>query len=672
VTSVVGQSAPLFGGDYNPEQWPDSRRDADLAALEQLGVNTVTLGVFSWALLQPAKNTFELGWLERVVDAVVGREIGVVLATPTAAQPAWMSAAFPEILPVDPWGRRRRHGGRVNYCPSSTAYREAAAEIAGVLADRFGGHDALRLWHVNNEYGPVCYCDHCFDDFRRWLTERYGDLTTLNEAWGTAVWGNTIYDWSEIELPSELNAMDEPRPGRVRLSPNPSIALDHARYCSSVLLDCFLNEKAVLRDRTPTVPVTTNFHGPVQVVDWHEWSEHVDLVSWDSYPRSGGHWAHPAFGHALARGSGQHADFLVMEASPGPVNWHELGALKRPGRVRLEAVQAVAHGSRGMLYFQIRQARGGAELSHAAMIPRHGRLDTRTGAELLRLSADLRAIGVVVDGRRFDATIALVFDWPSWWGHHNTPGLDQRSRYLETVRETYRALCAGGCAVDVLGCEGPFSGYDAVVAPLLHVAGHSTISALARFVGDGGLLVTTCGSAVVGDDCQVHPDGVDPVWRDLVGLWVEETDVQPAGVVNQVVFLDDDEAFGARELFDIVRLESAVTLAEFRDDFYAGSPAVTLNRFGAGRAMYVASPTADLVAAALVRALDRRGTDGADVERLTWTSDDDEIVFVLNHGEHDTTVALAGGTWIDVLTGRTHRQTTSVPAADAVVLRRSR
>ena len=303
-----------------------------------------------------------------------------MLATPTAAQPAWMSAAFPEILPVDAWGRRRRHGGRVNYCPSSTAYREASAEIAAVLADRFGGHDALRLWHVNNEYGPVCYCDHCLDGFRRWLADRYGDLTTLNDAWGTGVWGNTIYDWSEIELPSELNAMDERRPGRVRLSPNPSIALDHARYCSSVLLDCFLNEKAVLRDRTPAVPVTTNFHGPVQVVDWHEWSRHVDLVSWDSYPRADGHWAHPAFGHALARGSGRRAEFLVMEASPGPVNWHELGALKRPGRARLEALQAVAHGSRGMLYFQVRQASAGAELSHAALIPRHGRLDTRTGA----------------------------------------------------------------------------------------------------------------------------------------------------------------------------------------------------------------------------------------------------------------------------------------------------
>jgi beta-galactosidase len=664
-----------FGGDYNPEQWPDGVRAADLAAMEHLGANTVTLGVFNWALIQPAKGSYEFAWLDRVVDDLAAAGIGIILATPTAAQPAWMSAAFPEILPVDEFGRRRRHGGRVNYCPSSTAYREACAEVAGALAERFGGHEALRLWHVNNEYGPVCFCDRCLDDFRRWVAVRYGDLATLNEAWGTTVWGNTLTDWSEIELPSQLNSMDEGAPGRVRFTANPSLSLDHARYCSTVLLECFLNEKSALRGRSPDVPVTTNFHGPVQVVDWHQWAEHLDLVSWDSYPVVDGHWAHPAFGHDLARGAGG-GEFLIMEAAPGPVNWHDRCALKRPGRVRLEGLQAVSRGSRGMLYFQVRQARAGAELNHSALIPRHGRLDTRTGEELTRLGAHLGTIGVLPDRHTIDAAVALVFDWPSWWSQHNTPGLDQRSRYLETVRDVHRAIAERGRVVDVVGTGEPFDGYAAVVAPLLHVIGEPTLAHFADFVSAGGTLVTTTGSGVVGDSGLVDPAGAAPTWRQLLGLWVEETDVQPATAVNRVVFADGSTIDG-RELFDIVRLEGAEEMAEFGDDFYAGSPAIAVNRFGGGTAVYVACLSGDLVAGVLDRHLPPVASpvtipDTSSVERVRWASAEDETVCVLNHGDDAVTIGLDAGTWIDVLTGRSYAGSVRLPGADAFVLRRIR
>jgi beta-galactosidase len=667
---------PWFGGDYNPEQWPGSVRAADLDALEQLGVNTVTLGVFAWAKIQPAKDRYELGWLAGVVDDVARRGIGVVLATPTAAQPAWMSAAYPEILPVDAAGRRRRHGGRVNYCPSSGAYREAAAEVAGVLADRFGGHEALRLWHVNNEYGPVCYCDHCLDDFRRWTTERYGDLDALNEAWGTAVWGNTLHDWSEIELPSQLNAIEVDTPGRVRFSPNPSVSLDHARYCSTVLLDCFRNEKVVLNERTPDVPVTTNFHGPVQVVDWHQWADHVDVVAWDSYPRADGHWSHPAFGHDLARCAGERREFLIMEAAPGPVSWHDRCALKRPGRLRLEGLQAAGHGSRGVLFFQVRQSRAGAELNHAALIPRHGRLDTRTGAELKRLAHDLTTIGVLPDAGALDARVAVVFDWASWWSHDNTPGLDQRSRYFDTVRDMHRALVERGHAVDVVGSNCPLGGYDAVVAPLLHVVGDATLDNLVEYVTAGGVLVATTGSGVVDANGRVAPEGMAPEWRALLGLWIEETDTQPDGVVNAVVFLDDRSAVDGRHLFDVVRLESAQAIAEFGDDFYAGSPAVTINRRGAGTAVYVACLSGDVLCAALERFVAPVPSPGvvpagAEVERLRWSAGEDDIVCLLNHGDGDVAIGLSAPL-TDVLSGRMFDDALTLAAADAVVLRRTR
>ena len=671
--------ALLFGGDYCPEQWPAAMLDDDLVALEQLGVNTVTLPVFAWALLHPAKDRYELGWLDRIVEAVAARGLGVVLATPTAAQPPWMSAAYPELLPVDAAGRRRRHGGRVNYCPTSPTYREASAEIAATLAEHYADLAALRLWHVNNEYGPVCFCERCADGFRRWAAERYGDLAATNAAWGTHVWGNTLGDWAEIELPSQLNAMAPETPGRVRYAPNPSLALDHARYCSAVLLECYRNERAAIAEHTPDVPVTTNFHGPVQAVDWHEWAPHCDIVAWDSYPRAGEHWAHAAFGHDLARGAGRRGELLVMESSPGAVNWHDHCALKRPGEVRLEAQQAVARGARGVLYFQVRQSPSGAELNHAALIPRHGRLDTRMGAELVATSDDLRAIGLPHERYTPFARLAIVFDWPSWWAHHNTPGLDQRSRYLDTARAVHRALAERGETCDVVAAAGPFDGYDAVVAPLLHLAADDALGALDAYVRAGGVLVTTAGSAIVGTTGHVHAEGADPRWRALTGLWVEETDVQPAGRVNRVQFTDGTVA-PAGELFDIVRVEEAEPLAEFLDDFYAGSPAVTRNRCGAGTVAYVASPTPDLVAEvvgrfapAVLPAVRPADAGAPRVECVPWRGDEpgSAVAFALNHGDLAAMLLLDDAPWVDLLTGATHRGELSLAAGTAVVLERS-
>ena len=677
---AVVQTSLWFGGDYNPAQWPSAVIDDDLRLMERLGVNTVTLPVFGWDLLNPGKDRFELGWLDRVLDRLAGRDLGVVMATPTAAQPAWMSVAYPEMLPVDAAGRRRRHGGRGNYCPTSTAYLEASAQVASTLAERYREYPGLRLWHVNNEYGPVCYCDGCRSEFATWLETRYGDLDGLNEAWGTTVWGHTLRDWAEVELPSALNtlnSMESTPDGIVNFAPNPSVALDHARFVSHSLLGCYLNERTALRAHSADVPITTNFHGPIQTVDWHEWGPHIDLVSWDSYPRIDSPWAHASFGHDLARGAGAGDAFVVMEASPGPVNWHDRCALKRPGVTRLEALQAIARGSRGALYFQIRQARAGAELHHSALIPRHGRIDTRVGAELERLGGDLSNIGVLPGTHRIGNRVAVVFDWPSWWAHHNTPGLDQRSRYFDTVRNFHQVLAERGVTTDVVGVEATFDEYDVVVAPLLHIVGPSTARRFAVFVERGGLLISTCGSGIVGDDGRVHARGVEPIWRQVFGLWVEETDVQPGTVVNRVAFGDGSTA-DARELFDVVRLDNADVVATFTDDFYAGSPAVTTNAHGSGRAVYLASPSSELFAAVVdqlaIRTVGSPHADSADssvVEIVRWTSDADAVVFCLNHGTDESTVDLGDGKWTDLLTGATVAGRIVIPAREAVVARRT-
>lgn len=651
-----------FGGDYNPEQWPTNVWEEDLAALDDLGANTVTLPVFGWSAIQPAKDRFEFGWLDQILELLEARGFGVVLATPTAAQPAWMSAAYPEVLPVDAWGHRRRHGGRVNYCPTSSAYREGSAQVAGALAERYAGYPGLRLWHVNNEYGPVCHCEGCREEFQRWLAFRYRDLDSLNDAWGADFWGNRLHDWAEVELPSHLNEMISSPEGSVQFSPSPGQALDHSRFVSSVLLACFLNEKQVLRELTPDVPITTNFHGPVQTVDWREWGAHLDLVSWDSYPYSDSHWTRSAFGHDLARTSGRRKEFLLMEMSPGPVNWQPMASLKPPGTVRLEAFQAVARGSRGALFFQVRQSHSGNELNHAALIPRHGRLDTRMGQELSELGRALAAVGVPPESHVLRAKVAMVFDWPSWWGHHATPGLDQKSRYLDVARYFHRVLAERGIAVDLVGTDTALGPYRTVVAPLLYMVDSTVTGALNDYVAAGGTLIATAGSGIADPNGRVHPGGAEEGWRRLVGAWVEETDVRPTDETNRVGF-DDGTEVPARELFELLRLETARGLATFEEGFYRGYPGLTVNHVGEGRVFYLASPTAELFAEVLDRfaGLEADPAAAADVEVTRWESDTGgELVFALNHGQGPATIALGDGEWKDVLSDR--------PLGDAVDL----
>jgi beta-galactosidase len=265
-----------FGGDYNPEQWPEEVWREDVALMREAGVNLVSLGIFSWALLEPAPGRFEFGWLDAVMDRLHEAGVRVDLATATASPPPWFSRARPESLPVSADGRRLWPGARQAYCPSSPAYRAAAVRLAGALAERYGGHPALALWHVNNEYGchvARCFCDTSAAAFRSWLQRRYGDLDALNGAWGTAFWSQRYSDWEEVWPP--------------RLAPtfaNPTQQLDYRRFSSDELLACFEAEREVLRRLTPDVPVTTNFMAPrFAGADYWAWAPRQDIVSNDHY-----------------------------------------------------------------------------------------------------------------------------------------------------------------------------------------------------------------------------------------------------------------------------------------------------------------------------------------------------------------------------------------------------
>ncbi|MCL5072881.1 MAG: beta-galactosidase, partial [Actinobacteria bacterium] len=337
-------SCIFYGGDYNPDQWDEDIWKEDIRLMKVFGINAVTLPVFSWAKLQPSEDTFDFAWLDKVLDLLCKNDIFIIMATPTAAVPAWMSKKYPEMLITDIEGRKHKHGGRANFCPNSLDYRRLSRLIAENMAERYKNHPGLILWHVNNEYGTYCYCDNCADAFRTWLKKGYRSLNELNRCWYTNFWGHTYYNWEEIEVPSHLTELLANRLGDRDGTNFQGIAIDYNRFMSDSLLDCYLNEADVIKKHSPGIPITTNFVGTFKPLNYFKWAEHMDIISWDNYPTNKDPVSNIAMRHDLMRGLKDGQPFILMEQTPNQQNWQPYNALKRPGIMRLLSYQTIAHG----------------------------------------------------------------------------------------------------------------------------------------------------------------------------------------------------------------------------------------------------------------------------------------------------------------------------------------
>ena len=530
-----------FGGDYNPDQWPASVWPVDVALMRTAGVNLVTVGVFSWSRLQPSPDSFDFDWLDQVLDLLHDNGIGVCLATPTASPPPWFTRAHPDAMPVTAQGVRLTHGSRDTYCVNAPAFQTASLRIAGELAGRYGHHPAVRLWHVHNEYGTTCYCDHCAVAFRGWLAARYKDTNGLNDAWSTDFWSQRYGSFEEVLPPRATQYLS-----------NPAHRLDYRRFVSDAMLGHFKAQ----RDLLPG-PVTTNFVlGGWVPVDHARWAREVDVVAVDDYPsRPDDHLADRAFVGDLARGWAGGEPWILMEHAPGAVG----GQVLPGGSVEAIASAYLECGAAGIMYFQWRASRGGAEQWHPAMVPHQGPA-TPIFREITALGASLRGRSPV----RVAASTALVYDEEALWAwqspHRPAPAID----YEATARRWHRALDS---PVDVVPPSAALDGYRLVVAPLLLLicaAGHA---ALRSYVDGGGTLVLTYGCGLTDESCRMTPGSLD----DLLGVRVIRHLTAPT-------WLDDLEPAGAS-----VRL---------RDD--EGRPTVTEHRYGAGLVRYLATDLADL------------------------------------------------------------------------------
>ena len=515
----------LYGGDYNPDQWPEEIWKEDIRLFHEAGVNLVTLPVFSWAKLQPAEGVFEFGWLDRVMDLLAENGIYVCLATSTAAQPAWMSKKYPQMLPVDVDGRRRTHGKRVNFCPNSPDYRRLAAGLARRLAERYKNHPALLIWHIANEYGTYCYCETCAAEFREWVRKRYQTIEKVNRCWNLSFWGHTIYSWDEIAVPSELN--DDNKWYQ-------EIALDYTRFMTESSLECFLAEAREIKKITPEIPITTNISGYIKKLDQFRFAEFLDIVGWDNYPSPTDDNSTVALKHDLMRGLKNGKPYLLVEQSPNQQNWQPYNRLKRPGEVRMLSWQAVAHGADSVMFFQMRQSRGGVEKFHGALISHEGSDNTRVFRECAALGKELWSTGNAIPGSRCKAEVAIVFDWSNWWAVELSTGPSKDLNYFEQINKYYKTFYSRNIPVDIVRPEADFSGYKLVVMPLLYLLKDGCEKNIENFVRAGGTAVASFFSGIVDENDNVVLGGYPGKLRELFGIWVEESDALLPGECNEI------------------------------------------------------------------------------------------------------------------------------------------
>lgn len=622
----------LYGGDYNPEQWPEDTWANDIQVFKQAHLNSATINVFSWALLEQREGEYDFSKLDKIVKELSDANFDIVLATATAAMPAWMFKKYPDVARVDYQGRRHVFGQRHNFCSNSKNYQVLASKLVKKIVSRYYKNPHIKVWHVNNEYGGNCYCDNCQNAFRDWLKYKYKNLETLNKAWNMNVWGHRIYDWDEIVVPNELG--DAWGAGGTETIVS-ALSLDYLRFQSESLLKLFKMEKAIIKKYDPVALVTTNFHAlPNKLLDYQKWAKEQDIISYDSYPSYNMPTYQSAFLYDLMR-SLKHQPFMLMESTPAQVNWQPYSPLKRPGQMAATELQAVAHGADTVQFFQLKQAIGGSEKFHSAVISHSQRTDTRVFKEVTELGEKLEKTGSTILGSKTKAKVGIVFDWNNFWSYEYIDGITQDLDYVESILDYYKQFYKRNIPTDIISVDDDFSQYDLVVAPVLYMIKSGLAEKIDQYVKRGGNFVASYLSGIVNENDSVYLGGYPGPLKDVLGIWVEESDAVIPG--QKITVSLDSNNYQANLICDLLHLEGAHALGNYNSEFYKETPAVSENKWGKGTSWYIGTQLDEaglskifdhLISIVNIKSLIETKTDLEITKRVTKSGK--ELYFVLN------------------------------------------
>lgn len=641
-----------YGGDYNPDQWPEEVWDDDVRLMKKAGVNLVSVGIFSWAKIETSEGVYDFDWLDRIIDKLGEAGIAVDLASATASPPMWLTQAHPEVLWKDYRGDVCQPGARQHWRPTSPVFREYALKLCRAMAEHYKGNPYVVAWHVSNEYGCHNRFDYSEDAehaFQQWCEERYGTIDAVNDAWGTAFWAQRMNDFSEIVPPRFIGDGNFMNPGKL---------LDFKRFSSDALKAFYIAERDTLAEITPDLPLTTNFmvSASGSVLDYDDWGDEVDFVSNDHYFIPGeAHLDELAFSASLVDGIARKDPWFLMEHSTSAVNWREINYRKEPGQLVRDSLAHVAMGADAVCYFQWRQSKAGAEKFHSAMVPHAGE-DSAVFRDVCELGADLNKLSDegILGSRLAKSRVAVVFDYESEWATEHTATPTQHVHHVDEPLAWFRALADQGVTADVVPVRGAWDDYEMVVLPSVYLLSEETTRRVRDYVVGGGRLVVTYYTGISDEKDHVWLGGYPGSIRDVVGVRVEEFMPMGDDFTGVPDRLELSNGAVAHDIADVIgSVDGTATVLEtFKDDPWTGmdgAPAIVAHTFGEGRSVYVGARLGrDGIALSLPEILDSLGmaeaggNDGRVLHVEREGADGSRFVFSFNRTHETVRVPVEG------------------------------
>lgn len=631
---------------YYPEHWDSAQWERDLKSIAALGFEFTHFAEFAWAQLEPEEGRYDFGWLDRALALAAKYRLKVIMCTSTATPPVWLGRKYPEIYEMDEHGTRADHGSRQRASFSSSRYREEALKMVEVLARHYQGDKRIMGWQIDNE--PRVFYDYAPDAqqrFRDWLSNRYGTIGNLNQAWGNAFWSQQYNDFSQIHVPL-----------RSQWGMNLNQILDHERFISWETAS-FIDEQArvIRKYALPSQWVTSNYI-PGYDGGYIGMSRALDFTTYTKYLVAG-----------YARGIGRQGyrlgdplsiamsnDFFrpmagvygVLELQPGQVNWGMVNSQPLPGAVRLWLWHVFSGDSKLACTYRYRLPLYGYEQYHYGIVGTDGVTPTPGGKEFIRFMEEIKQLRAEkVKGTAWPAAYqqrkaAILFNHENIWGMEKNRQTTQWNS-MEHITKYYRALKSFGAPVDFVRDTFEFSAYPVLIAPAYQQLDKALVEKWTDYVKKGGNLVLSCRTGYKDREMHLWEAPYAAPICDLIGADVEFYDLPAAYAPDTVV--TGKGRYPWNSWGDILKPRAGTeTWGIYAGDFYVGKAAVVTRRLGKGTVTYVGADSREglLEKEVLERIYDRMGVTLEHFPEGVLVEYRDGFGIGLNYSDKEYTFAL--------------------------------